>query len=80
MAMACLRLVTFLPELPLRNVPFLRFFIARSTFFAEALESARAIACLPIFVSMHKRRQIKQFLDVLRRSLGIAGSRSHCAI
>jgi hypothetical protein len=32
MAMACFRLVTFLPELPERNVPRLRSCIARSTF------------------------------------------------
>jgi hypothetical protein len=47
-AMACLRLVTFLPDLPLFNVPFLRFFIARSTFFAKALEYFRAIDRPPI--------------------------------
>src|SRR4051812_28857499 len=29
-AIACLRLVTFLPERPLFSVPFLRFFIARA--------------------------------------------------
>ena len=32
MAMACLRLVTFLPDPPLRNVPVLRSCIARFTF------------------------------------------------
>jgi hypothetical protein len=47
MAMACLRLVTFLPDLPLLNVPFLRFFIARSTFLAEPLEYFRAIRRSP---------------------------------
>jgi len=31
MAIACLRLVTFRPLLPLRSVPCLRFLIARST-------------------------------------------------
>jgi hypothetical protein len=30
-AIACLRLLTFLPDRPLFNVPALRFFIARST-------------------------------------------------
>jgi hypothetical protein len=35
-AMACLRLVTFLPDPPLRSVPFLRSCMARSTFL-EAL-------------------------------------------
>jgi hypothetical protein len=30
-AIACLRLLTFRPERPLLNDPFLRFFIARST-------------------------------------------------
>ena len=42
MAMACLRLVTFLPLRPLLSVPFLRFFIARST----SLEYLRAIHSL----------------------------------
>jgi hypothetical protein len=37
MAIACLRLVTFLPERPLRNVPRLRSFMARSTFAPAAL-------------------------------------------
>jgi len=40
MAMACLRLVTLRPELPLRNVPSLRSCIARLTF---------ACALLPYF-------------------------------
>jgi hypothetical protein len=34
MAIACLRLVTFLPERPERSVPRLRFRMARSTFWA----------------------------------------------
>jgi len=37
MAIACLRLVTFLPERPLRNVPRLRSFMARSTLAPAAL-------------------------------------------
>lgn len=36
-AMACLRLFTVLPDLPLLSVPLLRFLIALSTFFAAAL-------------------------------------------
>ena len=35
-AIACFRLVTFLPERPLRNVPRLRLCIARFTFFCAA--------------------------------------------
>src|ERR1700754_4264162 len=42
-AMACFRLFTFLPLRPLRNVPALRFFMARSTFLAELFEYRRAI-------------------------------------
>jgi hypothetical protein len=38
MAIACLRLVTFLPEPPLFNVPALAFFTARATFFAADFE------------------------------------------
>jgi hypothetical protein len=37
MAIACLRLVTFLPERPLRSVPCLRSCIARSTLLAAFL-------------------------------------------
>ncbi|MBN8981735.1 MAG: hypothetical protein J0I29_10755 [Rhizobiales bacterium] len=47
-AMACMRLVTFLPDLPLLNVPLLRFFIARSTFFDAAFEYLRAIRNPPL--------------------------------
>jgi len=39
MAMACLRLVTVLPERPLFSVPPWRFFIARPTFLAAVVES-----------------------------------------
>src|SRR5262245_29981989 len=43
-AIACLRLVTFLPERPLRNVPALRFFMARLTFLAAPSEYFRLFA------------------------------------
>src|SRR5207247_6478060 len=43
MAMACLRLVTFLPERPLLSVPRFRSFIARSTFFEAFLLYLRAM-------------------------------------
>jgi hypothetical protein len=43
MAMACLRLFTFLPELPLLSVPCLRSCIAFSTFFDAFFEYLRAI-------------------------------------
>src|SRR5262245_43814128 len=42
-AIACLRLLTFLPLRPLLSVPFLRFFIARSTSLEALLEYLRAI-------------------------------------
>src|SRR5471030_2176635 len=47
-AIACLRLVTFLPERPLFNVPALRFFIARSTSADAPLEYFRAMRFLPV--------------------------------
>lgn len=45
-AIACFRLVTFLPLRPLLSVPFLRFFITRSTSFEALLEYLRAILFL----------------------------------
>jgi hypothetical protein len=45
-AIACLRLVTFLPERPLFRVPALRFFITRSTSAEAFLEYFRAMALL----------------------------------
>jgi hypothetical protein len=47
-AIACLRLVTFLPERPLFSVPALRFFIARSTSAEAFLEYLRAMNLLPV--------------------------------
>jgi len=47
-AIACFRLLTFLPDRPLFNVPALRFFIARSTLAAEPLEYFRAMRSLPV--------------------------------
>jgi hypothetical protein len=46
MAIACLRLVTFLPLRPLLSEPFLRFFIARSTYREAPCEYLRAIHVL----------------------------------
>lgn len=43
MAIACLRLLTFLPLFPLLSVPFLRFFIAPLTVFDAPFEYLRAI-------------------------------------
>ena len=43
MAIACLRLLTFLPPRPLLSVPFLRFFIARSTYREAPREYLRAV-------------------------------------
>jgi hypothetical protein len=42
-AIACLRLLTFLPERPLFSVPVLRFFIARLTSLEAFFEYLRAI-------------------------------------
>jgi hypothetical protein len=47
-AIACLRLLTFLPDLPLFNVPVLRFFIARPTLADAFLEYLRAMIILPV--------------------------------
>jgi hypothetical protein len=47
-AIACLRLVTFLPERPLFSVPALRFFMARLTFLAAPFEYFRFFAFLAI--------------------------------
>ena len=46
MAIACLRLVTFLPLRPLLSEPFFRFFIARSTYREAPREYLRAIHML----------------------------------
>jgi hypothetical protein len=47
-AIACLRLVTFLPERPLFSVPALRFFIARSTLADAFFEYFLAMIILPV--------------------------------
>jgi hypothetical protein len=47
MAIACFRLLTFLPDRPLFNVPDLRFFIARSTSFEAFFEYFLAMTVLP---------------------------------
>jgi hypothetical protein len=48
MAIACLRLVTFLPLLPLLSVPRLRFSIAPLTSFDALREYLRAMFNLPL--------------------------------
>lgn len=48
MAIACLRLFTFLPLRPLRKLPLARFFIADSTFFDAPREYFRTIGALPL--------------------------------
>lgn len=56
-AIACLRLVTFRPERPLRNVPALRSFIARSTLADAFFEYSRAMIVLPLRENnLHVRR------------------------
>jgi hypothetical protein len=47
-AIACLRLLTFLPDLPLFKVPVLRFFIARPTLADAFFEYLRAMIILPV--------------------------------
>jgi hypothetical protein len=47
-AIACLRLFTFLPERPLFSVPALRFFIARPTLADAFFEYFRAMTILPV--------------------------------
>ena len=47
-AIACLRLLTVLPDRPLFNVPVLRFFIARSTLADAFFEYLRAMIVLPL--------------------------------
>src|SRR5882672_7470341 len=47
-ATACLRLLTFLPDRPLFNVPALRFFIARPTLAEAFFEYLRAMIILPV--------------------------------
>jgi hypothetical protein len=47
-AIACLRLLTFRPERPLRSVPALRFFIARPTLADAFFEYFRAMIVLPV--------------------------------
>jgi len=42
-AIACFRLLTVLPDLPLFNVPFFRLCNARATFFVAAFEYFRAM-------------------------------------
>jgi hypothetical protein len=48
MAIACLRLLTFLPDRPLFKVPALRFFIARPTLADAFFEYFRAMIILPV--------------------------------
>jgi hypothetical protein len=47
-AIACLRLLTFMPDRPLFKVPVLRFFIARSTLADAFFEYFRAMIVLPL--------------------------------
>jgi hypothetical protein len=49
-AMACLRLLTLRPERPLRNVPALRFFIARPTLADAFFEYLRAVRAMEILL------------------------------
>jgi len=54
-AIACLRLLTFLPERPLFRVPALRFFIARPTSVDAFFEYLRAIAFLRLSLRLAKK-------------------------
>jgi hypothetical protein len=54
-----LRLLTFLPLRPLLSVPFLRFFITRSTSFEALLEYLRAILNLPDLIICGRDERIR---------------------
>src|SRR6266571_1750148 len=56
MAIACLRLLTFLPLRPLLSVPFLRLRIARSTSFEALFEYFRAMLSPPVAACRQQRR------------------------
>jgi hypothetical protein len=56
MAIACFLLFTFLPDRPLFNVPDLRFFMARPTFFAAPFEYLRFFAFFAISLILNVPR------------------------
>jgi len=58
-AIACLRLFTFLPERPLLSVPAFLFFIARLTFFAAPFDYFRFFAFLAICFSDFMAGELK---------------------
>src|SRR5215212_5710970 len=58
-AIACFRLVTFLPDPPLLNVPAFRFFIARPTLADAFFEYFRAIECFSRFKTKQAPRAAK---------------------
>src|SRR3954470_24138128 len=64
MAMACLRLWTFLPDRPLLSVPFFRSCIAFLTFL-DAVLPYLAIAAPPLLVRLGRRLWLVHLLDLL---------------
>src|SRR5580698_7048109 len=56
-AIACLRLVTFFPERPLRSVPFLRSVMARFTFWEAFLAYLRATGHLRMSGRLLRKEQ-----------------------
>jgi hypothetical protein len=73
-AIACLRLLTFLPERPLFNVPALRFFIARPTSVDAFFEYLRAMVFLRLAKNNH--RWHAKFL-ARHSPLALTGDRRH---
>ncbi len=77
-AIACLRLLTLRPERPLRNVPALRFRIARPTLADAFLEYFRAMRVLPACDEViHRRPGLFQICNgkpdpLIRRAQAIA--------
>jgi hypothetical protein len=67
-AIACLRLLTVLPDRPLFNVPALRFFIARLTSAEAFFEYFRAMVFLPV-----AGKQSAQLVKVPGRAAEVRG-------
>jgi hypothetical protein len=74
MAMACLRLFTFFPDLPLRSVPAFLSFIAFSTFLPLALLYLRAM------IDLHAYCLSGTYFAVRRRLHGIGDCRSRLSV
>src|SRR5450756_1781588 len=71
-AIACLRLLTFLPERPLFKVPALRFFIARPTLADAFFEYFRAMTFLPVAGKQSSRAAMVPVRDLAPDRLPIS--------